>query len=224
MVFYMRWIRSARPSALLAASACAALGTTIRYESWIFVFVFLLLLVIRFGIAKNDFHAMVARSACLLLTCAFPVYWIIDSYRDYHVFLVFVSSHSQRYSHVAPKTFLKLIWRNPATQFIVQNGVSLNLIGMLPVIGFFKKDKQLRRFILLPAIAMIVFAARRTGRREIYNAQSMENCGFMELPFASVYRVPAYRTAGTVSKKQPKGGRRSHHHFYVLVSACMDDT
>ena len=159
MMYYVRWIRSAKPSALLAASVFAALGTTVRYEAWIFVFVFLLLLVLDSESRKAVFSKWWLPPLVILITCAFPICWTIDSYFEYHVFLVFVSSQSGRSGHGDPKEIFKLIWRNPATQFIVQNGVSLNLLGIIPVIGFFKRDKQIRRFLLLPAIALIVFGA-----------------------------------------------------------------
>ena len=159
MIYYLRWIRTAQPSALLAASVYAAIGTTIRYEAWIFVFVLLLLLSFDSESRKTIFIKWWLAPLVIIVTCAFPVCWIIDSYREYHVFMVFISPQREQYGPVDPYAFLKFLWRNPAAQFIAQNAVSLNLIGIVPVIRFIKTDKKIRRFILVPVIAMLVFGA-----------------------------------------------------------------
>ncbi|MFZ1977398.1 MAG: glycosyltransferase family 39 protein [Bacteroidota bacterium] len=159
MIYYLRWIRTAEPSALLAASVYAVIGTTVRYEAWIFVFVLLLLLSFDSESRKTIFMKWWLAPLVIVITCAFPVCWIIDSYREYHVFMVFVSPQHKQYGTVDPYAFLKFLWRNPAAQFIAQNGVSLNLVGIFPVIRFIKTDKKLRRIILLPAIAVIIFGA-----------------------------------------------------------------
>jgi isoprenylcysteine carboxyl methyltransferase (ICMT) family protein YpbQ len=192
MLFYMRWIRSAKFSALLASSVFAALGTTVRYEAWIFVFVFLLLLFIEPESRKTLFAKRQLLPIVFLLTCSFPAYWIISSFRENQALLIFVSSHSDRYSVVDPKTILKGIWHNPVTQFIVQNTFSLNVAGMLPAVALFKKDKQLRRFLLLPAISFILFGGigltgSELGTHNPWRIAVLWSC--LLIPFTAVWVV-----------------------------------
>jgi hypothetical protein len=157
LVFYVRWLRIKNNWQLIITAVCIGVSTTIRYEGWIFATVFALLLMIKREYRRSMFARSVMGYVVLLLIGVFPLYWTAVAFQETHHVLGFASSHADRYQRAFHIDTLKIIWHNPVTQFIYQNGLSLNMIGMIPLVQFFRFDKQKREYLLLPAAAMLIF-------------------------------------------------------------------
>ena len=158
IIFYIRWLRAKNSWQIIITAACIGVSTTIRYEGWIFAVVFPVILVMKREYRTSVFVRSVAGYAILLIVGIFPLYWTATSFQETHRLLGFASSHADRYQRAFHINTLKIIWHNPVTQFIYQNGLSLNLIGIIPLIHFFRWDKQKRDYLLFPAAALLVFA------------------------------------------------------------------
>jgi hypothetical protein len=157
-VFYMRWIRLKNSLQILASALCIGIGTTIRYEGWIVAFVFALLLLLKRDYRTMLFTRSIVGYLVLFLLAVFPLYWTAAAFYETHRLLGFASSHAERYRRAFHIDAMKIVWHNPVTQFLYQNALSLNLIGMLSLVSLFRSDKQKQEFLILPASAMAVFA------------------------------------------------------------------
>ncbi|HVN48558.1 MAG TPA: glycosyltransferase family 39 protein [Bacteroidota bacterium] len=158
LIAYIRWLQSKKPWQLVATSACIGIGTTIRYEAWIIAVVFALLLLTKREYRTLVFTHSIFGSVLLFLIAIFPLYWTAIKFQETHRILSFASSHADRYQRVFHIDTMKIIWHNPVTQFVYQNGLSLNLIGMLSIVPCFRFDRQKRAYLLLPIIALFIFA------------------------------------------------------------------
>jgi len=87
----------------------------------------------------------------------FISYWIYITYADTETLFSFINATTSNYERGADTSFAKLIWRNPATQFFYQNGVTLNFIGIISLFGLSRSQKEVRRFvwIILPTLAVL---------------------------------------------------------------------
>jgi hypothetical protein len=158
MIFYIRWLRIKNHWQLIIAAVCIGISTTIRYEGWIFAFVFAILLLTKREYRTLIFGRSAVGYAVLVLVGFFPCYWTATAFQETHRLLGFASSHADRYQRAFHINTLKIIWHNPTTQFIYQNGLSLNLIGLVALQQFFRNDKQKRAYLLFPITAMLVFS------------------------------------------------------------------
>lgn len=73
MVLLRRYLRAGSPWCLLGASTMYLLCTTVRYEGWAFVPMFLLLSLLRRSSGSSSFSTWALR----LLPCVFPVIWVL---------------------------------------------------------------------------------------------------------------------------------------------------
>jgi Dolichyl-phosphate-mannose-protein mannosyltransferase len=158
LTFYLRWLRSKNNRQLIMTAVCIGLSTTIRYEGWIFAFVFSVILMVKREDRTSVFVHHVAGYIILLLVGVFPLYWTSVSFQETHLLFGFASSHADRYQRAFHINTLKIIWHSPLTQFIYQNGLLLNLIGTISLVQLFRHDKHKREYLLLPTAAMLVFA------------------------------------------------------------------
>jgi predicted membrane-bound mannosyltransferase len=83
-MFLVRWLRTDRPSALVAAAACLGIANGFRYENWLFAAVFSVLVLI---VAVSQWKQRVlsqqgaaAATVALILVNALPVGWMMASY------------------------------------------------------------------------------------------------------------------------------------------------
>jgi hypothetical protein len=134
------------------------LSTTCRYEGWIFAAIFLFVLLL----LKDSRVVLLAHPLigvlCILVTSFFPVYWTVDYYLKTHILFGFLSANSERYAHVLQLNFIKIVWHNPAIQFIYQNGAVFNLVGIISLLEFIRRNKQAYKIIAIPLISLIIFS------------------------------------------------------------------
>jgi hypothetical protein len=83
-MFLVRWLRTDRPSALIAAAACLGIANGFRYENWLFAAVFSVLVL---AVAVSQWKRRVlsqqggaAAAVALILVNALPVGWMAASY------------------------------------------------------------------------------------------------------------------------------------------------
>jgi hypothetical protein len=158
MASYLRWSNLHRIKDILLTALFFGLSTTCRYEGWIFAAIFLFVL----ALMKDSRGVLLAHPfigvLCILVTSFFPVYWTVDYYLKTHILFGFLSAHSERYAHVLQLNFIKIVWHNPTIQFIYQNGAVFNLVGIISLLEFIRRNKQTYKIIAIPLISLIIFS------------------------------------------------------------------
>lgn len=174
MVAVARWLASPRPLPLLATSLLLAIASAIRYEGWIFAACFVVLVAaMQYRPRRTSrFPAM----ACLILA-AFPLCWVCM-----HAFggagaLAFIRVPAADFVRVRGASDLAAIQDSPAVQFLLQNAVTGNLLGGFLLIEAAAAEPRLRRWLVVPAAALLVLSAG--------------SILFRALPNHSFWRVPA---------------------------------
>ncbi|MBS4028981.1 MAG: glycosyltransferase family 39 protein [Ignavibacteriales bacterium] len=155
--FYIRWCNTKKNLSLILASVFFGITTTIRYEGWLFAFVFLLFLLYRKFIAKELSITFTAFILICILLCSFPLYWVVDNALREGSPLYFLTKTSTNYERM-PTSFLKLIWRNVASQFIVWNLLSLNILGAVAIFLISQTNSSVRQMSVLMGIPFFLVA------------------------------------------------------------------
>jgi hypothetical protein len=156
---YTRWAHSRGSLSLLATGLFLGLSTSIRYEGWVFVILIIMELFFERENRKQIFHRPIIGIMSLILMNLFIAYWIYITYADTKTLFSFINATTSNYRRVADMSFVRLIWRNPATQFFYQNVVTLNFVGIISLFGLSRSQKDVRRLVLivLPTLAVLAF-------------------------------------------------------------------
>jgi hypothetical protein len=165
IAYYVRWVKLHRTKDLIVSALFFGISTTCRYEGWIFAAVFLFVLVLtrdyRLSLLTNPLIGFFI----VLVTAFFPMYWTIEYYIKNHVLFGFLAANSERYTQILQLNFGKIVWHNPAVQFIYNNGAVFNLAGIISVFQMSRTNKQTHTIISIPLISLLLFTLIEfTGR------------------------------------------------------------
>ncbi|MEK7263647.1 MAG: hypothetical protein AAB071_03950 [Bacteroidota bacterium] len=152
--FYIRWNNSQKTPSLFFVSICFGILTTIRYEGWLFAFAFLLLLAYKKIITKELKLSFAPLLLVCLCVCGFPVYWLIDNALREGSPLFFLAQTSANYDRV-PTSFMKLVWRNIASQFFLWNILSFNIIGLFALFTMARTHFIAKQLVILFGIPFL---------------------------------------------------------------------
>jgi hypothetical protein len=128
MALLARWLRTYNRSALLLGALFGTLASSVRYEGWVFGAAIFLVVASHYRFAATELE----RKDLLLFSSilfSFPVVWAVSTFRTMNP-VEAVIADAQNYS---PREILR---KNPLVEFILANGFSLNLIGMISVVQF----------------------------------------------------------------------------------------
>lgn len=202
-IAYSRWLRLHRPMDMVAAAALIALGTSIRYEGWIFAASFIVLLVFTKQ-ARIDFakHRTISLAAIILIVL-FPLYWTATAYAHSGVLLGFLNANTERYEKLLHLTFPKIVWHNPLVQFIFQNGAAFNLVGVIALLELIRAQRRIRILAEVPVLALLAFSlVEFTGKGIVshnpWRIIAVWSC--LLIPFTAYWIVDYLATAGKGSK------------------------
>jgi len=156
---HTRWEHSRGSLSLLATGVFLGLSTSIRYEGWVFLILTIMELFFERENRKQIFHRPIIGILSLIFMNLFIAYWIYITYADTKTLFSFINATTSNYKRVADTSFIKLIWRNPATQFFYQNVLTLNFVGIISLFRLSRSQKDIRRFVLivLPTLAVLAF-------------------------------------------------------------------
>lgn len=86
----------------------------------------------------------------------FPIFWIILHYVQNGRIFGFMADTSARYTKFFGYDTYSLMINNPLTQFIKQNILTLNIVGVLLIPSFYRKNKNNKYFLLIPFSAFLM--------------------------------------------------------------------
>jgi len=213
------WLRSDRNSVLALSIGFLMAAQSLRFEGWLFAaFVVAAVFLHRYSSDSSTRRTLAWSSAVALALALVPLAWVLERVADGIALLGPVST-------VRGETPPDVLTRNPLVQFVLRNGRSLNLIGVVALV-FLLRGRE-RRFIALcslggfgPLIAlsstMLLAGAGQTGPSWRMTAV----WGLLLLPFTAALLTRAWRTGALSANER----RVSCVATALLVGVFVADT
>lgn len=157
VTFYLKWVSKDKNIYLWLSVLTSCIGTTTRYESWLFsaaLFIMITFRIIGQNRPKKTKVYLVLVIAAIL--SIFPLYWIYLSHLHTGKITGFVSSVENLYKSPPLLTQIK---NNVLFGFFKINLESLNIIGLVPLYFLFKKNPIVKHSAVIFASTLLVFAA-----------------------------------------------------------------
>ncbi|MGE5810757.1 MAG: hypothetical protein ACM339_04600 [Ignavibacteria bacterium] len=136
--FLMIWISYKKSPGLLAAALFWAVSGTLRYEGWTFSASLLIFTFYEYSRRNLSLNYLLFISFLLI---SFPLYWILLSFVQNGNPFEFFSVTSNMFKAKFGDSFSRLIYFNVLWQFLEQNYNSYNIIGLMGLSYFFRKEK-----------------------------------------------------------------------------------
>ena len=153
--FFARWLNQGNKAALLSCTALFALSTTIRYEGWAFSASLMVILLVLYFSEKNMLKARKLWLVCAILA-AFPVFWVGLHTLQTGNPLGFISKTANRYRFWYGDSFTTVLSNSVLVQFVRQNLMSFNLIGVVSIIYLSLTDRCIKKWMLVPSLALLI--------------------------------------------------------------------
>ena len=147
---FTRWIFKQHLLFLILASMLFAVSSTIRYEGWIFSAVFVccvpFFLLHDSPVSKRTL--LFYSSLVAVIVSIFPAYWLWDNtVRTGNPFF-FLGRTGKSFALITQHSYLRLVWHNPVTQFLVQNVASFNLVGIISAATFAASNTRIKKIMV----------------------------------------------------------------------------
>lgn len=157
ITFYLRWLNKNKNIYLWLTVASVCLNSTTRYESWLFVFLLFLMISIRIikqdGTQRNKIFLI---ASIAFIFSIFPTCWFYLSYITTGKVTGFISSVESMYQ---VQSLFSEIKHNVLYNFFVVNLFSLNLLGVIPLCLYLKKNKSIKHSAILFSATLLFFSA-----------------------------------------------------------------
>jgi hypothetical protein len=186
IAFLARWFSDARQRDIMLSATSFAIASSIRYEGWVFAALFAALAVISClrpwkGQKLTPTTALVP----ILGAVSFMVLWITLYLMRYGRPFGFVADTAGRYALIHGGSSASLLSDNPSSQFALQNVWTLNILGLLFLPPFIRRNLQNRILVGLPGLALLMVSAMA------FWGKGMPTHGFWRIPFVwSMLLVP----------------------------------
>jgi len=150
MAALARWLRTATRASLVLAALAFALSTTIRFEGWGFAAAFgLVVLTCRWTDPDRVSRVDVALSA--VIVSAFPLLWMGLNAAQRGSAFASLNKNGSAYADWLT------VWRkNPLTEFLIINVLTLNVIGLWSVVERARREARFRRFLFVAATPLLL--------------------------------------------------------------------
>jgi hypothetical protein len=212
MYFYLRWGNTGSSFALILFSFCLALSSTIRYEGWIFVFVFVSQGAWRLYVNRKFMKGKerIVLGTAMIISLSFSIVWIIHSTLETGFPFSFVGKTSNRFSAATNGSLLRLIWHNVGTQFFLQNILTLNALGIISVYHVWRDRPNLRNIVILAfatlaGMAFVSFVAGTLPTHNSWRIAVVWSC--LLLPFTAHWLAALFR----------RGNIKHHYSRYTII-------
>lgn len=157
MCFLVRWFTHRRSLELWLAGIFFALGSSVRYEGWIFAGLFAFGLVLMRRRSSIDRYLSIGVAMGIIsVSISFIVFWMILHYVEHGDPFWFISATTNRY--VLMHGQRNLLWNNPLPQFIVQNATTMNILGCLALNSYLRRHIPERTAAFLPIVALVLIS------------------------------------------------------------------
>ncbi len=157
VTFYLKWLNNDRSIYLWLSVAASCIGTTTRYESWLFSAALFVMITFRI-IAQNKPKKTKVLFVLVmgLILSIFPLYWIYLSQIHTGKITGFVTSVANLYKSPPLLTQIK---NNVMFGFFKINLESLNIIGVIPLFFLIKKNINVKYSALIFGSTLLFFSA-----------------------------------------------------------------
>jgi hypothetical protein len=150
-LFFLKFIRSGGTSHLIISVVLITLSNSLRYEGWIISACMGVYLLWKF---KGQTRILFVLS----LLAIFPLFWLLFNYLKFDDIFYFLHEPGKYYALAQEETFFNTLKFNPLTQFIEQNLITMNILG-LAGIYLLRKNALLRRWMIVFFLPLILFSA-----------------------------------------------------------------
>ena len=154
--FFILWLKSEKNIFLWLTIGFSVIGTTTRYEAWLFAFVIYVLIAFQlFKSTRSRSHKIFLSAVIGFIIAAFPLFWAYLSSSTNQNASGFVSSVTGRYNE--GKVFAE-IKNNVLYQFLIINITSLNIIGIASLIYLTKINPNIKKYSIIMIGTLISFS------------------------------------------------------------------
>lgn len=156
LAFLFHWIRTKKEISLWASIIFSSLSTTTRYEAWIFsLFIFAVIVIKIYSFNKKLKSKLIKIIGIMILLFSFPLFWIYLSFTVTGQSIGFINIVVERY-HTGG--LLTEIRNNVLYKFLIINTSSLNILGLMAIIFFYKKESKVRTYVFLFLLTLLVMS------------------------------------------------------------------
>jgi hypothetical protein len=160
LAFLAQWFSSGRNRYVFLSAISLAIASSIRYEGWVFVVVFIAA-VLFLSISNPNGRNVSSRTtfSLFLISSSFMMLWVVLHFIQHGRALGFVSDTTGRYALIHGDSFALLLSNNPLTQFGLQNLWTLNIIGVLSLRAFTRRNIHNSALILIPIFSLLIVSS-----------------------------------------------------------------
>lgn len=156
IAYFLLWMRKGENMFLWLAIIFLSVGTTTRYEAWLFaLFLFVIIIHHIFKSNRTISQKTILTLSIAIIISAFPLYWIYLSAVANQNAHGFVSSVVNRYNE--GKIFGE-IKNNALYQFLIVNITSLNIIGLASLVYLFKINSSVKKYSIILFGTLLTFS------------------------------------------------------------------
>lgn len=163
IAMFARWLNTSKGTALLLSGLFGALASTLRYEGWLFGAAMFLVAATYRPIGSTQCK----RNDLLLfglILFSFPAVWMTSTSRITTP-IETVMADAQQYSGG------EILRKNPLFEFVLTNGSSLSLIGMIAIVDLFRSGTRRDKAIIgasfaplaLLSLVLLLLRSAQTG-------------------------------------------------------------
>ena len=153
---FLLWVKHHQNSFLWITVFLLIIGTTTRYEAWIFAFIIFTLIVNEIVRSeRTSSQKLLLIISIVILIAFFPVYWIYLTTISSASSTEFISSVTSRYRE---GYFITEIKNNALYQFLQINVSSLNIIGLASLFYLFKVNMNVKKLTVILFSTLITFS------------------------------------------------------------------
>lgn len=186
IAFLLHWKRTHHSISLLLTIIFMIIGTTIRYEAWIFSFISFVIIIADIYSTNGKLLSKIFKAVGLfILIFSFPLFWIYLSYHSTGESTKFFSLVVEIYR---PAGILVEVKNNLLYQFLVINLLSLNILGIITLIFFCNKKIEIKVYTLiffstLLGVTIVIFITKAMPGHNYWRIASIWS--IMLLPFTA---------------------------------------
>jgi hypothetical protein len=186
MVFLVQWFSEGRRRDILLSAMLFAIASSVRYEGWVFVALFVVLVIfLCLGSVNSRRFSFKTAAGPFLLSASFALLWVTLHFIQHGRPFGFVADTTGRYAVIHGDSPVSLLSDNPFTQFMIQNASTLNILGILSIPAFVRKGISNKLLTLLPVFALLIVSAIA------FWGKGMPTHGFWRIPAVwSVLLIP----------------------------------
>ena len=156
IAFFLHWKRTNHSVSLLLTIIFLIIGTTTRYEAWIFSFSLFILIIVDIFSINGELPGKIFKTIGLFIAIfSFPMLWIYLSHNATGESTKFFYSVVERYS---PGGIIAEFKNNVLYNFLITNIFSLNILGIITLIFFYNKKIEIKVYALIFLSTLLVFS------------------------------------------------------------------